>query len=77
MKKEVEEKKMKKTMNIEGMMCMNCQKHVDKALNGIDGVKATVDLKNNCAYIELSQDVNDEVLKSAVEQAGYIVKDIK
>ena len=76
MKKEVEVKKMKKTISIEGMMCMNCQKHVDKALNDIDGVKATVDLKNNCAYIELSQDVSDGTLKSAVEQAGYTVKDI-
>ena len=71
--KKVEEKKMKK-MNIEGMMCINCQRHVDKALNAIEGVQARVDLENHCAYIELSKDVSDDVLKQAVEEAGYTVK---
>ena len=71
--KKVEEKKMKK-MNIEGMMCINCQRHVDKALNAIEGVQARVDLENHCAYIELSKEVSDDVLKQAVEEAGYTVK---
>lgn len=65
---------MEKTMNIEGMMCPNCQKHVDKALNSIEGVEATVDLKNNCAYLKLSHDVDESVLIKAVEDAGYSVK---
>lgn len=72
--KEVKEKeivKMKK-MNIEGMMCPNCQRHVDKALNALEGVKATVDLENNCAYIE--GDVDETILTHAVEEAGYEVK---
>ena len=69
-----EEKKMEKTMNIEGMMCPNCQKHVDKALNSIEGVEATVDLKNNCAYLKLSHDVDESILIKAVEDAGYSVK---
>lgn len=72
--KKQEEKKMEKTMNIEGMMCQNCQKHVDKALNSIDGVEATVDLKNNCAYLKLSHDVDESILVKAVEDAGYTVK---
>lgn len=70
--KHKEKKKMK--MNIDGMMCAHCQAHVEKALNGIDGVKATVDLENNCAYIELTRDVDQAVLKQAVEDAGYTVK---
>jgi len=70
--KKDEEKKMKK-MKIDGMMCPNCQKHVDKALNSIDGVKATVDLKEKCAFIELSKEIDDDVLKHAVEEAGYTV----
>ena len=63
-----------KKMNIEGMMCINCQRHVDKALNAIEGVQARVDLENHCAYIELSKEVSDDVLKQAVEEAGYTVK---
>ena len=72
--KKTEDKKMKKIMYIEGMMCMNCQKHVDKALNSIDGVHATVDLDKHLARIELSKDVDEETLKQAVEDAGYTVK---
>ena len=64
-------------MNIEGMMCPNCQKHVDKALNSIEGVEATVDLKNNCAYLKLSHDVDESILIKAVEDAGYSVKGFK
>lgn len=67
------ERKMMKKMNIEGMICAHCQAHVEKALNGIDGVKATVDLKNNCANIELDHDVEETVLTKAVEDAGYKV----
>ena len=33
------------TMKIEGMMCPHCQAAVTKALNGIEGVKAEVDLE--------------------------------
>lgn len=74
--KRVEQKKEKKQMkmNIEGMMCVHCQSHVDKALNGIDGVQATVDLENNCAYIEMEKDIDQSVLTKAVEDAGYTVK---
>ena len=68
-----EEKKMKK-MNIEGMMCKHCQAHVEKALNGIDGVHATVNLEENCAYLDLDKEVSEEVLIHAVEEAGYSVK---
>lgn len=74
-KKETRKKETKQMkMNIEGMMCQHCKAHVDKALNGIDGVKATVDLENNCAYIELEKDVAQAVLTKAVEDAGYEVK---
>ncbi len=78
MKKEIvvkkEEEKKMKVMLIEGMMCGHCKAHVEKALNAIDGVKATVELENNLARIELSKDVDDAVLTKAVEDAGYTVK---
>ena len=67
----------KKTMMIDGMMCTHCTGRVDKALNAIDGVKAEVSLDNKCAYVELSKAVSDDVLKKAVEDAGYEVKEIK
>lgn len=60
-----------KTMIIEGMMCMHCKAHVEKALNDIEGVTATVDLDNKCASI--TGDVADDVLTKAVTDAGYKV----
>ena len=67
-----EEKKMKKVL-VEGMMCQHCKAHVEKALNAIDGVHATVDLENNCAFVE-----GDEAsLKQAIEEAGYTYKGIE
>ena len=38
------ETNMKKEMLIEGMSCMHCSGRVEKALNGLDGVNAKVDL---------------------------------
>lgn len=76
-KKEEKTKTMKKEMLIEGMMCAHCSGRVEKALNSISGVKATVDLKKKRAYVELSEDVSDEVLKKAVEDAGYTVVLVK
>lgn len=64
---------MNKTMIIEGMSCNHCTARVEKALNAIDGVEATVSLVDKKANLTLSKDVSDEVLKAAVENAGYEV----
>jgi len=68
---------MEKTMIIDGMMCTRCSGHVEKALNAIDGVSATVDLENKCAHITLSQNVSDDILIKAVTDAEYTVVDLK
>lgn len=68
---------MEKTMLIEGMSCGHCSARVEKALNELDGVNATVDLDKKTAFIKLSQDINDEVLTKAVTDAGYEVVSVK
>lgn len=70
------EEEMKKVMMIEGMSCGHCSGRVEKALNALDGVSASVDLANKSASITLSKEVSDEVLKSAVKEAGYTVVSI-
>ena len=67
---------MEKTINIEGMSCAHCVKHVTEALNAIDGVKAEVSLENKNAKVSLLKEVSDDVLKEAVVKAGYEVKGI-
>lgn len=68
---------MKKEMVIEGMMCSHCTGSVDKALNGLVGVQATVSLEDKKAYLTLEQDIDDTLLKSVVEDAGYKVISIQ
>ena len=69
---------MEKTLNIEGMVCMNCVKHVDQALKEIQGVESVaVSLENKSAQVRLSRDVTDAALKAAIEDAGYKVIGIR
>ena len=69
---------MEKVMNIEGMVCGNCVKHVDKALREIEGItQVEVSLEKKMAQVQLNQDVPDDVLKTAVEEAGYQVVSIQ
>ncbi len=68
-----EVKTMTKTLMIEGMMCKMCKAHVEKALNAIEGASAEVILEEKKAVVTLTADVSDEVLTSAVTEAGYEV----
>ena len=46
--------------------------HVQKALEGVDGVQeAVVDLEKKQATVSLSKEVSDQVLMDAVQEAGY------
>ncbi len=65
------EKKMKKTVKIEGMMCGHCSGRVHDVLNALEGVVATVDLEQASAEVE--GNVSDEQIKTAIENAGYKV----
>lgn len=70
-------KSMKKTIKIEGMSCSHCSGRVEKALNEIDGVSAKVNLEKKTAEVTLSHEVADQVLASAVTNAGYEVTGIE
>ena len=67
---------MKKTMKIEGMMCGHCTGRVDKVLNALDGVSAEVSLEDKAAYLTITGEVSDELLKKTVEDEGYQVTEI-
>jgi copper chaperone CopZ len=62
---------MKKIIKISGMTCAHCQDRAQKALNGISGVRAKVDLKKAQAIVVLEQDVPDQIFKDALSEAGY------
>jgi P-type Cu+ transporter len=64
---------MEKIIMINGMSCEHCKASVEKALDAIDGVTASVDLEKKCAEVLLSKEVADNVLEEAVKEAGYEV----
>lgn len=70
------EVKMTKKMKIEGMSCGHCSGRVEKALNGIEGVSAVVNLEGKYADIVISGNVSDDTLRAAVTDAGYEVVSI-
>ena len=59
------------------MNCEHCRASVEKSLNVLEGVEAKVDLKKSIALVNLKKDMSDEILKNAVEQAGFEVVVIK
>lgn len=68
---------MKKTIYINGMMCMHCVARVEGILKNLPNVtKVTVNLKQKNAVIELSDELSNEVITNAITDAGYEVKKI-
>lgn len=69
---------MKKTVKIEGMMCPHCEANVKKTLETLGNVSAAeVSHKAGTAILTLSGDVDDAVIKKAVEDKGYKVVSIQ
>ncbi len=63
---------MKKIIDIHGMSCGHCEGHVKKELEAIPGVESAVaSAADKKAIVNLSQDVDNEKLKTAIEEAGY------
>ena len=60
------------TLRIEGMMCEHCEATVKKALEAIDGIEsASADHTAGTAVITLSRDVDEELIRKAIEDRDY------
>lgn len=67
-----------KNVSIEGMQCNHCKMSVEKALNEIEGViNVDVNLENKNAIIKSEKEIEDTVIHSKIEDAGFKVIDIK
>ena len=61
-------------LDISGLSCEHCAKAVTKALEALPGVKVdSVTLDPGKAVLVISSTVTDDLLKKAVEEAGYCV----
>lgn len=65
-----ENKEMKITVN--GMMCGHCEAHVKKALEAIEGIETVAPShEENLVTITTTKDIDESLIKAAVEEAGY------
>jgi Cu+-exporting ATPase len=66
------ETKTKIDIPVEGMTCASCAGRVEKSLNGIEGVDASVNFALKRATVEYDEEhTSHEELAAAVEHAGY------
>ena len=68
----IEMKTMEKQFKVSGMMCNHCRMHVEKALNKLDGVTATVTLDPPVATVQFSgkEYTLEELQQQVTEEAG-------
>ncbi|MBQ4244469.1 MAG: heavy metal translocating P-type ATPase [Clostridia bacterium] len=75
---ETEKTKMTATVLIEGMMCPHCEAHMKQALEALPFVdEAKPSHEAAQAVISLNAPADEEAVKSAVTEAGYVYKGIK
>ena len=61
----------KMRMNVQGMTCDSCNRHVEQALARAGARDATADWRRGEAVFSLENDVDTGALAAAVEEAGY------
>lgn len=67
---------MKKSLLVEGMSCGHCEKAVKEAVGEIEGVeRVQVDLTSKKVDVE-GENLKDDIIKQAIEKAGYDVVEI-
>ena len=58
-------------LELEGMTCAACAARIERALNKLDGVDASVNYATERAAVRSEDDVTVDDLIRAVERAGY------
>jgi Cu+-exporting ATPase len=58
-------------LSVDGMTCASCANRIEKKLNKIDGVTATVNFATEKARVEFGDDITADQLVAMVEDAGY------
>jgi Cu+-exporting ATPase len=58
-------------LELEGMSCASCAARIERSLNKLDGVEASVNLVSEAVTVQRAEGVSLEALVGAVEAAGY------
>ncbi|MCH4072975.1 heavy-metal-associated domain-containing protein [Pseudoramibacter sp.] len=66
-----------KKVNIQGMHCEQCERHIQRQLNRIDGLSAEVNWKKGEALVKMDREIKDDLIKRTIERLDYHVTDIQ
>lgn len=75
-KKKLKQIAYKKSFKVEGMHCEHCKNRVEEVVNDIQSVAGSVNLKKGELTVSYAEKVDDELIKAAIEKAGYSVTEI-
>jgi len=67
----------KKKIFVDGISCVHCVNSVTEVLMQIGAKDVVVNLDKKLATVEISDNITDEVIKAAIEEAGYDVVQIE
>lgn len=64
----------RKTVRVTGMSCTGCEQNVESALENLKGVtRVEADLEGESVEVVVDDDVSDDDITAAIEDAGYEV----
>ena len=67
----------KKVFYVDGMHCEHCKNRMQETVNDIAGIAGIVNLKKGTVTVSYEEMVDDEVIKTKIERAGYSVTKIE
>lgn len=67
----------RKTFKVDGMHCEHCKNRVEEIINDIQGIAGTVNLKKAELTVSYAENIDDELIKSRLEKAGYTATEIE
>ena len=61
----------KKVFKVGGMHCAHCKRRMEEIVNDISGISGKVDLKKGELTVSFAEEIDDEIIRSAIERSGY------
>ena len=58
-------------LSVGGMTCASCSRRVEKSLEKLDGVRASVNYATGIAFADVDPEITNEELIAAIEKTGY------
>ena len=66
----------KKVFYVNGMHCKHCKNRIEEAINRMEGVCATVNLKKKQVLVEYEAPLDDTSIINQIEKMGYTVMSV-